>query len=154
MSCKYTTDCYTYDSDRNITSALCDDPNYSCICLDGKCTSTTCTGSCSDGLECVDTGQGYSSCTNMACGTDSSNCGPGMQCVNGICRSKKCADDGSCPKGSSCYNGYCITDTKNSLTTFQIALVVIVFVILAVVVVLYGIFLVAKYKNKSKGYLN
>lgn len=138
--CSKESDCYKYNSDTNILTNECGDPNNYCVCggtsgcisnsctSDSDCSKISDTAVCNNGL-----------CTGLAC-TNSSTCPKNMQCNGNVCVSIPCGNRNQCAEGSVCKNGYCVF--ADPLPMWLILL----FIIITVMVAIFGYYMYKKHK--------
>lgn len=137
MSCSITSDCLT--ATKGVyTSNKCNDPNNSCFCVKGQCTTGTCSSDSyckstfGDGFQCagIDPTTGLGSCTDNICST-TSDCPPFMHCNGSACVSNTCNGKSDCGMFGQCVNGYCTRMTFPS--PFWVFILVLVAILAAFV---------------------
>jgi hypothetical protein len=143
--CSTNQDCFYIDNTTKlVTGNKCDDPNGNCICLNGTCTSN----SCSADSECAKFGSNCvcynGTCSCQPCST-SSECPYNMECNGTVCTSIKCQKRSDCPNWSVCsgYGNAKYCARPYIVPTFTLIMLIILSIIISVI----GYYVYSQYKK-------
>lgn len=143
--CSNSKDCLYIDTTTGLaTGNKCGDPNGNCVCLNGTCT----TNSCSADNDCSKFGDGCV-CANGTCSCEpcqgSADCPYNMECAGNICTSIRCTKRSDCPDWSVCSGSgnskFCTKPTIISPVT------IFILILVAAVMCVIGYYTYREYKK-------